>query len=272
MKSRLLICFLFSSLISYSNKIDELKTEADIAHFVNELSGYTSSFPKTNIPNLSPIRYLKIDIDKNGLTDLLINDRKIFAIIDVGNDKFELKYVGTEHKECRLVSIDTTGQEPILVIKKQNNYIQHEPAFSEVPDSITYKFNNFIEYNSKPQEMRVESIKISMGPCFGNCPTYDLLINNNREAEIIETSLKAKITKQSFDEIITLISYLNPDSLKANYAIDATDNPSADIEIKFNGKLKTIHDYGLEGTLGLQQLYLLIDKLVKDAKWEHIPD
>jgi hypothetical protein len=270
-----LTLFLTSSLISIANKIDELKTESEIAHFVDELSGYTTVFPKSIPSNLSHIKYLKIDIDKNGSTDLLVNDRKIFAIVDAGNDKFELKFIGTEHKENRLVGIDTTGSMPILIIKKQNGYQnRYQPKFAEVLDSITYKFNGFIEYNSKPQKIRLQSIKISRERCFGSCPIYDLTIDNNRQATLNAKAymkykglLKAKIDKRSFDEIISLLSYLNPDSLRADYSIDATDNPAINIEMKYNRTLKGIHDYGLEGSLGLLQFYLIIEKLVENQKW-----
>ena len=275
MRTFFLTIFLASSLISVANKIDELKTESEIAHFVDELSGYTTAFPESVPSNLSHIRYLKIDIDKNGSTDLLVNDRKIFAIVDIGNDKFELKCIGTEHMENRLVGIDTIGSIPILIIKKQNGYLSRfQPKFSEVLDSIIYKFNGFIEYNSKPQEIRLQSIKIGMEPCFGSCPIYDLTIDSNRQAALNAKAnmkhqglLKTKIDKRSFDEIISLLSYLNPDSLKGDYTIDATDNPAINIEIKYNRTLKEIHDYGLEGSLGLRQFYSLIEKLIENHKW-----
>lgn len=264
--------------MSVANKIDELKTESEIERFVNELSGHYAVFPKSISPNLSPIKYLKIDIDKNGTTDLLVNGRKIFAIVDIGRDKFELKYVSTEHQETRLVSFDTTGREPILIIKKQNGYTsRYDPTFSEVPDSITYRFKGFIEYNSKPQQVTIESIKISRGRCFGTCPVYDLMINSNGTAELNAREymkqsgmLKAKIDKKSFEELSALISYLNPDSLKSDYSIDASDNPGIDIEFTFNGRHKDVHDYGLEGTLGLQQLYSLIEKLLENQKWKSV--
>lgn len=276
MKVLFLIACLFTTTISNANKIDQLKTDVEIARFVDSLSGFSTVFPRTVSPGLSKIRYLKIDIDKNGLTDLLVNDRKIFAIIDVGNDQFALKYVGARHSECRLIEIDTTGPMPILLIKRQNGYQRpHSPVFSEVPDTVTYRVNGFIEYNRSPQKIKIESIKFIRERCFGSCPVYELTIDGNRLAALYAKAymkhrglVKAKIDKRSFDEIIDLISYINPDALKANYAVSATDNPSIDIEIKYNGKVKAIHDYGLEGSLGLQQLYLLIEKLLEDQEWQ----
>jgi len=80
--------------------------------------------------------------------------------------------------------------------------------------------------------------------------------------------LNTKIDEKSFQELIALISYLNIDSLKTDYSISATDHPGAHIEIKYNGRYKNIHDYGLEGTLGLQQLYSLIEKLLEKQIWK----
>ncbi|OQP38904.1 hypothetical protein A4H97_19570 [Niastella yeongjuensis] len=203
MRAIFLAVFMAISLISVANKIDELKIESEIVHFVDELSGYTTVFPKSIPSDLSHIRFLKIDIDNNGSTDLLVNDRKIFAIVDAGNDKFELKYVGTEHKENRLVRIDTTGTMPILIIKKQNGYQnRYQPKFAEMLDSITYQFNGFIEYNSKPKEIKLERIKISSERCFGSCPIYELTVDSNRSAALNakaymkhEGLLKTKIDK-----------------------------------------------------------------------------
>jgi len=269
--------FLTSSLTSVANKIDDLKTESGIARFVDTLSGFTTVFPKSVPPDLLHIKYLKIDLDKNGTTDLLVNDRMIFAIVDIGNDKFELKYAGKEFRQNRLVNLDTTGSAPILIVKKQNGYNRLEPTFSEVADSITYRFNGFIEYNSKPQQITIESIKISMGRCFGTCPVYDLVIYSDRMAELNAKQFmkrsgmrKTKIDEKSYKELIALISYLNPDSLKTDYSITATDNPAADLEIKYNGRYKAVHDYGLEGTLGLEQLYSLIEKLLESQKWKAV--
>lgn len=278
MRILFLIDFLFSTVISYANKIDDLKTDEEIARFVDTLSGFTAVFPRSLSPDMSKIRYLKIDIDKDGSTDLLVNDRQIFAIVDIGNDQFALKYIGAKHRESRLIKIDTTDRMPILVIKRQNGYQRpYSLVFSEVPDSITYRFNSFIEYNRSPRKIKIESIKISRERCFGSCPIYDLTIDSNSQAVLYAKGhmkqrglVKAKIDQRSFDEIIDLISYLNPDSLKAAYSIGATDNPAANIEIKYNGKLKQIHDYGLEGSLGLQQFYLLIKILIEDQNWQPV--
>ncbi len=277
MKVIFLIGLLSCSSLVFANKIDDLKTETDIKQFVDEVTGYTSAFPKaTDSLLLSKIKYVKIDIDKNGLTDLFINDSKIFTIVDIGNSKFEIKYIGTDDRESRLVSLDTTGLTPIFVVKRQTGYDKrYNATFSGPADTITYMFQGFIEYNSNLRKIDLEEIKFSTTRCFGSCPVYDLTLSRNRNAVLNAKAymkqrgfLKTKVEEKLFFQILNLINYLKVDSLKDDYAVNATDNPSINVEIKYNGITKRIHDYGLEGTLGLQQLYLLVEQLIERQKWK----
>ncbi|MGN6417408.1 MAG: hypothetical protein ACTHMC_07950, partial [Pseudobacter sp.] len=273
----LLVC-LFVTLAAKANKIDELRTEKDIAAFVDSISGFTSSFPRNYLPNQLVFKYLKIDIDKNGSTDLLVNERLILAIVDNGNNQFVLKYIGSDQHERRLTGIDTSGPVLMLLVKKQHGYSKlNGPLFSDAQDTITYKFYGFIEYNSRPSVIDLENIKFFATHSYRGFHQFELTIRNDRSAKLHAKDywnrngvFQAVLAGELFDEFLQMINYIDPDKLKYDYAIEGSEMECIDIEIRYNGKMKPIHDYGMEGTLGLRQLYDLIEKNIKELQWQQM--
>jgi hypothetical protein len=273
-----ILLILFSS-ICFGNKIDNLKTPEDVLKFIKKTFEKQDRFQsKPRNPKAIDFKFIKLDINKDGLTDILINGIYLYAIIDKGGrNSYEEKYIGGRHFNCQLFSIDTSKELPIFIVQKDNDYDNEtDKDIVFKPDTLILKYGGFIEYNSVPKEIDFNEIKISSSPCYGNCPIFELTISktkkaiynakeNNKLTGIYKSNLEDKV----FADLVGLLIYINIDSLKNDYKIGWTDNPSIDIEIKYNGLSKKIHDYGLEGTFGLKHLYEVLYKLKATQDWEY---
>lgn len=279
MSVALFIFCILSAATGYANKIDELQTEAEMDRFVKGLTDQHYYFADDSLG--LPLKFLKIDIDRNGLTDLLVNDHRVFAIVDAGNSRFKIKMVGTQALECRLVGLDTSGATPLLIILRQSiidsdkRFLSDKRPFNDPPDTIVYKFEGFIEYNNQPGTHTVATVQFSRGRCFGECPVYDLTIHRTGEAMLeakafmkLKGKRQTKLERQQLEELLTLLNYLKIDAFKPRYTIDETCHATMHVNFLYNGKSKQLDDYALQGTLGLQQLYQLVKRIIANQKWK----
>lgn len=278
MRVSISIFLILISSVCFGNKIDELKTPEDVLKFVKKTFDKQDRFqPIRRNLNAIDFKFIKLDLNKDGLTDILINGIYLYAIIDKGGrNNFEENYIGGSHFNCQLLSIDTSKTIPTLVIQKENDYDNETGKDIEFKaDTLINMYGGFIEYNSSPKTIDFNEIKIMTSPCFGTCPIFELTINDNKQATYnakeynkLTGFYKSQIDDKVFSDLVGLITYINIDNLKTNYKIGRTDNPSIDIEIKYNGLTKKIHDYGLEGTFGLKRLYSILYKLKATQDWE----
>ena len=89
-------------------------------------------------------------------------------------------------------------------------------------------------------------------------------INDNE----VSGNFNSKITKDKYNDIVNLLNYIDFESLKDNYSVSWTDDQTATITITYdNGKVKSISDYGLIGTFGLDRVYQLLFELRDNQKW-----
>jgi len=278
MRALISIFLILISSLCFGNKIDDLKTPEDVLKFVKKTFDKQDRF-QTIQRNSKAIdfKFIKLDLNKDGLTDILINGIYLYAIIDKGGrNNFEEQYIGGRHFNCQLLSLDTTKSLPLFVVQKDNDY-DNETGKDIVfkPDTLINLFGGFIEYNSSPKQIDFKQIKVMTSPCFGTCPIFEMTINNSKQATLnakeynkLTGIYKSKIDEKAFNDLVALLAYLNIDSLKNNYAIGWTDNPSIDTEIEYNGLIKKIHDYGLEGSFGLKRLYDILYQLKATQDWE----
>lgn len=278
MRTSISILLLVISSVCFGNKIDDIKTPEDVLKFVKRTFGKQDRFHiKTDKTNSIDFKYIKLDINKDGLTDILINGIYLYAIIDKGGrNNFEEQYIGGRHFNCQLLSLDTTKSLPIFIVQKDNDY-DNETGKDIVfkPDTLINLYGGFIEYNASPKRIDFKQIKITTSPCFGTCPIFEMTINNSKQALLnakeynnLTGNYKSNIDEKTFSDLEGLLTYINIDSLKNNYAISWTDNPSIDTEIEYNGSVKKIHDYGLEGSFGLKRLYYILYQLKATQDWE----
>ena len=272
-----ILLFLISS-VCFGNKIDDLKTPEDVLKFVKKTFDKQDRFQSIQRNSKAiNFKFIKVDLNNDGLTDILINGIYLYAVIDKGGrNNFQENYIGGRLFNCQLLSIDTSKEIPILIVQKDNDYDNEtDKDIVFKPDTLTNLYGGFIEYNSSPKQIDFKEIKIMSSPCFGTCPIFEITINNNKQAiynakeyNKLTGIYKSNIEEKVFADLLGLLTYINIDTLKNNYKIGWTDNPSIDIEIKYNGFTKKIHDYGLEGTFGLKRLYEVLYNLKATQDWE----
>lgn len=123
----------------------------------------------------------------------------------------------------------------------------------------------------------VEKITITKNPCYGYCPEYTFVIQNNETILLNARNNMKNNLKGSYSAVVTkdkleAIKALDFSSMKDSYGDHGiSDLPSTDIEVGFSGKKsKKIHDYGNHGTPELEKMYQHIDQLIDTLPWEKI--
>lgn len=268
MKLQALISLLLVSTFCFANEIDALKTNHDVNRF---LAKKVFPYFKKNPPLAEPPdtvrhekggrdRFFKIDLDGNGLTDLVVyGNEEFFIVSDNGKGRYPVNYLSNGAftlNKATLISIDSISRPKKIVIQQRQRPANH-------PDTLVSMFGGIVEYNSSPaKNFTFEKITFAAGGCFGTCPVFNLSINKDGTAtySAIEYNEKTgnftgKISQPEFDELMELLRYLNPDELNNNYRVGWTDDETGTTEIDYNGRSKTISDYGEIGTYGLAALY-----------------
>jgi len=271
---------LFFSTTCFANDIDKLQTNEDVYNFlVKKVSRKFKDNPplddsaKTiDTAKYGRNKFFKVDLDNNGLTDLIIYGLRNFLVVfDNGKKDYVIRYLdrGTFlSNTATLISIDTLSFPKQIIIQ------QSEKSKQQI-DTLIFKFNSFIEYNPKPTtDFAFNKIKFKTDQCFGECPIFELTINSDRTATYKairfneETgNFKGTIPTKEFDELISLLKYLQLEKLNNEYAVNWTDDQTVTTEIEFNGKTKVISDYGKIGTFGLSRLYSKLFYWCKLIEW-----
>lgn len=280
----ILILFLTAEL-TLANDIDKLQTTDDVENFlvkkVNPKWKDEIFFESTESQDTSAYakgKFIKIDLDNNGLTDLIINGKYFFAVTDNGNGKYESHFIDRGAfmlDKYTLKNIAYKGKTPILIIGSYNEY-NFERKKDIKTDTLVFKFDDFYEYNATPDNFKIEEISFSTSHCFGTCPVFKLTIKANGKVkyEAIEYNekkgkYKTNLDTDTLNKILQTINYLNFTSLKDEYSVNWTDDQTSTLKIKFsNGQTKKISDYGMIGTFGLEHLYDQLFALRKTQKWE----
>ncbi|HVV55791.1 MAG TPA: DUF6438 domain-containing protein [Mucilaginibacter sp.] len=281
MKTLIITLFALLSLSCKANEIDKLKNISDVNTFLRKVVGkkWDGSFfdvkPDTT-SKLFNVKFLKIDINDDGLTDLILNGADIVAVVDNGKGGYDFHLIsqrgGMTFKKYVLAGTDTTKPAKIIVKTYYTHAQKDEPV---IYDTLVVKFGAFVEYSRNIDHRKVRKLSFSTTACFGKCPVFDLHIESDGTAEYdaynynSETGrFTGKIDSIKLNQLFGLIEYLNLKSLNDNYKVLWTDDQTCMLTVRYNdGTVKTIQDYGGEGTFGLRQLYHLLFGLRKSQYW-----
>ena len=253
---------------------------------INESLIFENRYPGKNCKKIADSLkvqpWTKADFDNNGLTDILVMgnwyDHSVICILDKGG-KYEIKPITRRSfQDCTF---------PVVEDNKIKYYFESEPEpenrgkprkLHEI--TLTYKFGDFIEENQTPSNHKIEKVEYSTAGCFGFCPIYKLAINSDKTAKWnaekynqinkkeFKGNFRSTITQNKFDEIINLLNFIDFETLKDNYEVNWTDDQTSTLKITYdNGKVKSIIDYGLIGTYGLDRIYQLLYELRKNQRW-----
>jgi hypothetical protein len=282
---KVLFTFLFVLVCALcrGNAIDSLKTDDDVRAFLQGRTANRDDYdilangkPFSN-EKLSTIKYLKIDLNNDGLTDLIVNGSYLFAVVDAGNGHFKTEFIDRGafyESKYALADVHIGSGLPEVIVRKLPGRGDDEIKLRY--DTLIMGVNGFVEYNGIA-ENDIEEISLSTTGCLGECPIFELTVGSDGTAvfNAIEYNdhkgkLQCEIDTASLARLFHLANYIHPRLLRNEYAVNWTDDQTATLTITFkDGTTKTIKDYGMIGTFGLERLYNLIFRLRKSQKWEH---
>jgi hypothetical protein len=230
--------------------------------------------------------WLRADFDENGRPDLVVTGyrnsdssrRYVMCFLDQGEQKFAEFLFAAGAYNCDVPQLGHVGGKPII------RYVHTQlrgARFSKRKavcqrDTLIFRESSFVEYNRAPRNYRIEKLAFSTDACYGTCPIFDLRLARNGAATYHAEEYNEKkgdfaavIKAQPLAEIWTLLNYLNFPKLQNDYSVSATDHPTCTLTITYGGgKVKTIQDYGEQGTFGLRQLYRLLFALRTTQDWK----
>ena len=213
---------------AFANEIDNLKTNREVNTFLaeNVLKKDSGTVmlddSKTNSEQYGKNKFYKLDLDNNGLTDLVVDGKYLIAVIDKGNKNFGFHSIdrgGFSLNKYTLVNIVYKDEKPILAVRKyivkdafdyrEDIKYEGKTGGKETEKNLIFKFGGFVEYNSKPEKFKIEEINFSTSLCFGSCPVFKIKINQNKSAtyEAIEYNdkkgkFKTTLDTETFNRII----------------------------------------------------------------------
>lgn len=283
------------------NTIDKLKTTNDVVAFVKSVNPeyVKNTTKKFQIKSTDSIakdldcgeifkkwnskNWEKTDLNNDGKTDLIFisywYDYTPFAIIDAGNNNFNLFRLSNDIEECEILKPIQINQKNELLIYHSKSILDENSDYKSIPitDTLTYKFDSFIEINiNEGKHYILNSIEFKTGGSMGFSPMFELNINSQGWANfngLSDVSFKGKsskyITVNQFNELKELIEYIKIKDLKNSYEVPWTDAQTVTLKIKFNdGTIKEIKDYGSQGTFGLSAVYAKLIKIGTETDWK----
>lgn len=249
--------------------------------------------------------FYKTDLDNNGFTDLLVIgddsscyggnsgscDYSVYALMNFGSDSINPIDLIREHSTDIVPKIeDINGRKALMIFEPPEFSWPEKEQISDIKKiELVYKNGTFVEYNDNPKKYSIERIEYKTEPCYGRCPIFDISISSNRTAYLnaveynssdpnlfeyeitreIKGKFESTLDKESYQEIIDLLNYLDFPTLEDHYRVMATDLPGSTLTITYDrGKKKVITDYGQFGTLGLKKIYNMIANLRTSQNWK----
>ncbi|WP_264529284.1 hypothetical protein [Flavobacterium sp. N502540] len=299
-----IICFVSCVSAKNTNKIDNLETTEDVVKFAKSINpdfareNFGELQIKTNKSIITALNncdlykswgiknWQKIDVNNDGKTDLLFTAYwysvySQYAILESEFGDYELFNLSQNlDYACKVLK-------PIVINNKNellvNNYKTDAETVSKGEtihfiDTLTYKFNSFIEINKKVVNYDIEHVKFILNNNFEieidnnknahyNC--LDTLNASNRKGNFYKMESRKKIAPIYFDEIEKILEYICVKDLPDEYTLDGYDFPTVWLEIEFkDGSIKKIKDYGYQGTYGLNTIYDKMKKIALEIDWK----
>jgi Domain of unknown function (DUF6438) len=253
--------------------------------------------------------YTKADLDNNGYTDLVVTginrtytstnthpdmlvewsrDFNAFVLMNFGAGNVKLHDLTDGLWYGLVPKVESINSRPTLVVyKPPMKKTINGSGKPETRTVLTYAFGDFVEYNSVPPAFLIEKIEYATNGCMGECPIFKLDIEQNGKAtfkaehynytrpwqqgKILTGTYKTTLKEADYNQIKDLLNYLDFQHLQNNYNVSWTDDQSAVIKITYNGgKVKTITDYGEQGTYGLRQLHKILYAIRLNQDWNQV--
>ncbi len=290
----ILTSFIFCSTFCLANRIDSLKTDKEVLTFVKEQfpeyrdnQYYFDDYSNETIKvadSLNVKKWVKIDFDQNGETDILIFNASLSSdIFMILSKKGKYQKVIAHYDHCKyqfmypvVARIDS---KPVILLYNQfldgyDDSAKHFNYTKLTVEIVTYFKGNFLNYLNVPKHYHIENIKIhNDGVCEGTCPLIDININAKAfKAECYKEinwdskpkKFKGQLSPEAIREILIIFDYSNFTDLNEEFNFSCTDQPTTTLTVKYNnGQIKTIRDYGSSGNFTLTEIY----RIANNIKW-----
>ncbi len=289
----------------YRNKIDDIKTVADIDKLLDSIDKKrfdvfivkeSLEFKNQECNDLLAIFKLKpwskADFDNNGYTDLLVignnYGHSAIVILDTGKNNFVVKNLTRSHfQDCTFPVVQNIEGQTLIVNNTPRRFLEDYPDFESFKNANTtaqkigsifliYKFGDFVELSNAANTYNIEKIEYKTSGCYGTCPSFELSIDSNRNGiykpvafnKKKKGTFKGSIKNLEFNELVGLLTYIDFPKLKDDYSVSWTDDQRSFLKITYDGgKVKTVSDYGLIGTFGLSRVYEILFDLRENQTW-----
>jgi len=286
------ICFIPCSIFCKANQIDSLKTDEQVLEFLNktfptkkENPYYFDHYYNETIKvadSLKVKKWIKIDIDQNGETDLLVFEgnylQNIFVILSKNG---KLEKVSACRDECKYhwiyPVISRINKKPVILLYYQSQYGYDDSTkhFLYTPlatDTITFWQGRFLNYINELKTYKIQSIEIyNDGICESECPRINIKIDINNFENQCSKELQwdskpkkftGKLSSTEIKKMLSIFGYSNFSELPEQFSITCSDQPTTTLTIKYNnGRVKTIRDNGSFGNFTLAEIYKITDKI-----------
>jgi hypothetical protein len=303
MKFPIIIAFILASNSVIANSVDSLQTDNDVLLFLKRIDKrFTSDkyrqlqiFPtamlrqKSNCDSIADKwninNWEKADFNGDKKTDLIVTsfwyEFDVFVAIDKGDNTYQLIQLSkSASQNCVLGKPLKNNSEQLLLFYQQRygyyDALKRTSVYERTSriDTLVYKYGGFIEKQKTPASYNISAIEYHTSGAWVNLsPNYQLKIAlyGNEAYSAVSINQKKVIAlteanKNVVRSIVDLIQYINIKALRNEYRVTHTDATTMYLKITFkDGTVKEIEDYGMNGSLGLKQLYQLLLMLNKSG-------
>lgn len=160
-------------------------------------------------------------------------------------------------------------------------------SYEEAIQKLVFNCGGVVELdnNNKSSNIEIDSIIVSTSYCYGSCPVYKLVIRKDTFSSLNAISyctdkngndLKsgkyfADVNQQRVDSVFDIVNCIGIMNLSDSYSVDWTDDQTITVKTySSDGRIKTIKDYGRQGTYGLMHLYNSLGKIYRLTDWKEI--
>jgi hypothetical protein len=276
--------------------IEELQTTEEVEAFVKTYDPKVSQEPEGfRIPSTEELaetmgcrelfkewgikNWEKADLNNDGRQDLLLYAQwygtQPMAVLDLGDAQYQFIRLKRNHFErCELFKpIQREGR---TLIASYGGFADGQPGLIQgaehhQKDTLSFFNNTLLRYNPSPAQREISSVKLVTTACFGQCPEFSLELfpDNTAAFEGLQyTPLlgghQLDIENGTFQRVEALLNYMDVETLRNDYAVLWTDDQTGYLSVSFtDGSKKTIKDYGLRGTRGLEAVYQIFMEIAK---------
>lgn len=288
-------------------QIEKLTTKDDVLQFVHRVAPSYGSLSFQNrfrliahsrfdtkaFDSLEKVYHLqsfeKVDLDGNGLTDLIFNGAYYshsspsdssanplsLAILSFGHDSFSVRNLSLEiFEDIAAHGISLDGKSYIQTIRATQNHLVNEYHI----DTLAWLFNTFIE-KKPPAKRKIIRIDYNGSNSLAFWTDLTLRIAGDSSRLIKErfeggSGLNrggiylTQLDSNTSQRLYGLLEAIDFAGLKDSFSIDVRDADLGILKITYDdGQVKWITDYGTCGTYGLAEIHRLLYGLQETQYW-----